>query len=230
MRAAVRKKRLRGSAGKPGTPARPVPVPDTGTGPGANAAAGGDRTGRRPARVRNRLMGAVAVVAVAVAGAGAPGISAAVDDTHTSQRLVDLAQLDARAIALSHSLADERDVMTSYVATGRGGNTAAGYESLRARVDRQLRDLRAAAQGAAGETAVYAAAEKQLATLAQTRQEALAGPVTADATYEAYTRTLQALGAIADDIARSLPGRADAADAGTRALPALGRADRKSVV
>ncbi|MGW1838625.1 nitrate- and nitrite sensing domain-containing protein [Streptomyces sp. NPDC002067] len=174
--------------------------------------------------MRNRLMGAVAVVAVAVAGAGAPGISAAVDDTHTSQRLVDLAQLDARAIALSHSLADERDVMTSYVATGRGGNTAAGYESLRARVDRQLRDLRAAAQGAAGETAVYAAAEKQLATLAQTRQEALAGPVTADATYEAYTRTLQALGAIADDIARSLPGRADAADAGTRALPALGRA------
>ncbi|WP_405744512.1 nitrate- and nitrite sensing domain-containing protein [Streptomyces sp. NBC_01525] len=174
--------------------------------------------------MRNRLMGAVAVVAVAVVGAGAPGISAAVDDTHTSQRLVDLAQLDARAIALSHSLADERDTMTSYVATGRGGSTAAGYEALRARVDRQLRDLRAASQGASGETAVYAAAEKQLSGLPQIRQEALAGPATAQSTYEAYTRTLQALGAIADDIARSLPGRADGADADTRALPALGRA------
>ncbi|MER7025145.1 MULTISPECIES: nitrate- and nitrite sensing domain-containing protein [Streptomyces] len=174
--------------------------------------------------MRNRLMGAVAVVAVAVAGAGAPGISAAVDDTHTSQRLVDLAQLDSRAIALSHSLADERDTMTSYIATGRAGSTAAGYEPLRSRVDRQLRDLRAAAQNASGETAVYAAAEKQLATLPQIRQEALAGPATAQSTYEAYTRALQALGAIADDIARSLPGRADADDADTRALPALGRA------
>ncbi len=169
-------------------------------------------------------MGAVAVVAVAVAGAGAPGISAAVDDTHTSQRLVDLAQLDSRAIALSHSLADERDTMTSYIATGRAGSTAAGYDSLRARVDRQLRDLRAASQNASGETTVYAAAEKQLATLPQIRQEALAGPATATSTYEAYTRTLQALGAIADDIARSLPGRADGDDADTRALPALGRA------
>ncbi len=52
----------------------------------------------------------------------------------------------------------------------------------------------------------------------------MSGTGTAEQTFEAYTLAVQALGAISDDIARGLPARADAADADTRALPALGRA------
>ncbi|MFH8571529.1 nitrate- and nitrite sensing domain-containing protein [Streptomyces sp. NPDC017993] len=213
--------RLRGGAGKPGTPAGSVSRPAKGPGTTGDE----DRTGRRPARVRNRLVGAVAVVAVAVLGAGAPAIATAADNAQQSQQLVDLAELDAHALSLAHSLADERDTMTAFVAAGRsarGGAEAA--QPQRARVDRQIRELRSEAHGAAGETAVYKAADKLLIALPQTRGQALRGPGTAEQTFEAYTRAVQALGAISDDIARGLPARADAADADTRALPALGRA------
>ncbi|WP_411134242.1 nitrate- and nitrite sensing domain-containing protein [Streptomyces sp. C10] len=185
--------------------------------------------------MRNRLVGAVAVVAAAVIGAGAPGLAATADHANTGQQLVDLAELNARAIALAHSLADERDGMTAYAATGRGSRTAAGTGGTgadgaaaarpqRARVDRQIDELRSEAQDASGGTAVYRTAAKLLATLPQTRQKALSGPGSAEQTYNAYTEALQALGAISDDIARGLPARADSADADTRALPALGRA------
>ncbi|TJZ45984.1 sensor histidine kinase [Streptomyces piniterrae] len=210
-------KRLRGGAGKPGSPAGSV------SGPGTTD--GGDGTGRRPARVRNRLVGAVAVVAVAILGAGAPAIATAADNAQNTQQLVDLAELNARAIALAHSLADERDAMTAYVAAGRSardGDKAA--QSQRARVDRQIGELRAEAGDASGESAVYAEAAKLLAALPQTRHQALSGPGSAEDTFDAYTQVVQALGAISDDIARGLPARADAADADTRALPALGRA------
>ncbi|MEU9110955.1 nitrate- and nitrite sensing domain-containing protein [Streptomyces sp. NPDC048483] len=196
--------------------------------------------------MRNRLVGAVAVVAAAVLGAGAPAIATAADNAQTSQQLVDLAELNARAIALAHSLADERDVMTAYVAAGRGthrGTTngapsatrtttgtpranAAGPESAsqRDRVDRRIRELRQEANDASGATKVFAAADKLLAGLQQTRHQALTGPGTPEETYAAYTEVVQALGAISDDIARGLPARADSADADTRALPELGRA------
>ncbi|MGA5561432.1 nitrate- and nitrite sensing domain-containing protein [Streptomyces platensis] len=185
--------------------------------------------------MRNRLVGAVAVVAAAVIGSGVPGLTATADEANTGQQLVDLAELNARAIALAHSLADERDGMTAYAATGRGGRTAAGTgaaradaaatsRAQRARVDRQIDELRSEAQDATGDTAVYRAAAKALAALPQTRQKALSGPASAEQIYGVYTEALQALGAISDDIARGLPARADSADADTRALPALGRA------
>ncbi|WP_327704895.1 nitrate- and nitrite sensing domain-containing protein [Streptomyces decoyicus] len=197
---------------------------------------GEDRPGGRPARVRNRLVGAVAVVAAAVLGAGAPGLMATADNATNSQQLVGLAELNARAIALAHSLADERDGMTAYVATGRGGHTAAGLGNAatnaaraastaqRARVDRQIDELRTEARNGSGGTAAYKAAAKLLDTLPQTRQKALSGAGSAEQIHSAYTQALQALGAISDDIARGLPARAETTGADTRALPALGRA------
>lgn len=246
MRAAVRKMRLRGGAGKPGSPAGSIPGPGSAPGKGPDAKGGPDATGRdesptgrRPARVRNRLVGAVAVVAAAVIGAGVPGLTATADEANTGQQLVDLAELNARAIALAHSLADERDGMTAYAATGRGGRTtartgaagadaAASSRAQRTRVDRQIDELRSEAQDATGDTAVYRAAAKALAALPQTRQKALSGPASAEQIYGAYTEALQALGAISDDIARGLPTRADSADADTRALPVLGRATEQA--
>ncbi|MEW9516851.1 sensor histidine kinase [Streptomyces tubercidicus] len=188
--------------------------------------------------MRNRLVGAVAVVAVAVLGAGAPGLTATADEANTGQQRVDLAELNARAVALAHSLADERDGMTAYAATGRGSRTAAGTartaadgqgasRAQRARVDRQIGELRSEAQDASGDTAVYGAAAKLLATLPQTRQKALTGPASAEQIYNAYTEVIQALGAIGDDIARTLPAGADSA-ADTRALPVLGRATEQA--
>ncbi|WP_260635783.1 sensor histidine kinase [Streptomyces angustmyceticus] len=196
--------------------------------------------------MRNRLVGAVAVVAAAVLGAGAPGLSATADHATHSQQLVDLAQVNAHAVALAHSLADERDGMTAYAAKGRGSRTAQGPGNTRAhtaagaagsaatdatasreqrsRVDRQIGELRSAAQGTADDTEVYRTAAKFLAALPQTRQKALSGAGSAEQVYNAYTQAIQALGAISDDIARGLPARADSAAADTRALPALGRA------
>ncbi|MFE1175613.1 nitrate- and nitrite sensing domain-containing protein [Streptomyces sp. NPDC058773] len=188
--------------------------------------------------MRNRLVGAVAVVAAAVLGAGAPGLTATADHAGTGQQLVDLAELNARAIALAHSLADERDGMTAYAANrgGRGAartgatgtQEAAPARTQRARVDRQISELRSEAQDASGDTAVYRAAAKLLAALPQTRQKALSGTGSAEQVYTAYTEALQALDAISDDIARGLPARADSADADTRALPFLGRATEQA--
>ncbi|MEV7468663.1 nitrate- and nitrite sensing domain-containing protein [Streptomyces kronopolitis] len=185
--------------------------------------------------MRNRLLGAVAVVAAAVLGAGAPGLAATADDATTGQHLVDLAELNVRAVALAHSLADERDGMTAYAAGHRGaaatGSRAAAATATRtqrAQVDRQIDDLRTEAQDASGDTAAYATAAKLLAGLPGTRQKALSRTASADQVYGAYTRTLQALGTIGDDIARGLPARADAADADLRALPALGRATEQA--
>ncbi|MFE3884019.1 nitrate- and nitrite sensing domain-containing protein [Streptomyces lydicus] len=211
---------------------------------------GGDGAGQRPARVRNRLVGAVAVVAAAVLGSGVPGLTATADDANHSQQLVDLAELNAQAIALAHSLADERDGMTAYAATGHGSRTAAGtvnsavggartartartndaaaLRAQQARVDRQIGELHSEAQDASGDTAVYKAAAKLLGTLPQIRQKVLSAGGSAEQTYNAYTETIQALGAISDDIARELPARANSADADIHALPALGRATEQA--
>ncbi|MGW7574239.1 nitrate- and nitrite sensing domain-containing protein [Streptomyces sp. NPDC054765] len=233
---------------------------------------GEGRQGGPPARVRNRLVGAVAVVAAAVLGAGAPGLMTTADNATSGQQLVDLAELNARAIALAHSLADERDGMTAYAASGHGSRTATGHGSRtaagagnaglnaaaagdaglnaaaagdaglnaagaddttvstaqRARVDRQVGELRSEGQDASGDTAVYKAATKLLDMLPQTRHKALSGTGSAEQVYNAYTQIIQALGAISDDIARGLPARADSGDADTRALPALGRATEQA--
>ncbi len=166
------------------------------------------------------------MVAVAVLGAGAPALMTAVHDAGDSQHLVDLAGVNAQAVTLAHTLADERDAMTAYVAAGRTGRnlSPAPTEDQRAQVDRQIDELRSQAQGVAGDTVAFAAADKLLKQLPETRQKALAGPSTAEQVYDAYSEAVQALGTISDDIARGLPARADAGAADTRALPALGRA------
>ncbi|MFH9421670.1 nitrate- and nitrite sensing domain-containing protein [Streptomyces sp. NPDC017529] len=228
----------------PAAPPGAVPAPGTGTAPGGTGpAARGKKppkaappapvpapAGRR-ARVRNRLVVAVAVAAAAVLGAGAPAVLSAVDDAHDSQRLVDLAGLNARAVTLAHSLADERDAMTEYVAAGRTAKSGAGVsESQRARVDRQIGELRAVAHGAAGATDTYKAADKLLRALPETRQKALSGPGQATDTLDAYTAAIQALGALSDAVARDLPARANEVAPDARALPQLGRAtDQASV-
>ncbi|WP_238782662.1 sensor histidine kinase [Streptomyces monomycini] len=176
--------------------------------------------------MRNRLVGAVAVAALAVLGAGAPAVVSALDDVHASQQLVDLAGLNAHAVTLAHSLADERDAMTEYVAGGRSAKSGgAGIsEAQRARVDRQITELRSASHGAAGATETYRAADKLLAALPQTRQKALSGPGQVTETFDAYTAVVQALGALSDAIARGLPARASDVAPDVRALPQLGRA------
>ncbi|WP_277994212.1 nitrate- and nitrite sensing domain-containing protein [Streptomyces sp. MST-110588] len=234
----MRKKRLRGGAVEPGSPAGPASGagavtgartgPDAASAAGATPATGPVRKGRS-ARVRGRLVAAVAVVGLAVLGAGTPALLAGSDHLRDSQQLVDLAELNARAVPLAHSLADERDTLTEYAATGRRSRTTVGIlESQRARVDRQLAELRAEARDASGQTPVYAAARKLLATLPQIRHKALTSPGSAADVFEAYTEAIQALNAVGDALARGLPARADGADADTRALPALGRSTEQA--
>ncbi|WP_431042249.1 nitrate- and nitrite sensing domain-containing protein [Streptomyces sp. P1-3] len=168
---------------------------------------------RRIARVRNRLVISVAVVAIAIAGAGAPGIAAAIDDTHDSQRLVDLAGTNREAVVLAHSLADERDAMTEFVAAGRTTASGAGVsEDQRARVDRQINELRPDAPGSVG---------RLLDSLPKLRQRALTGHGSALDVFQDYTATIQALQGLADTLARRLPERADTGSTG--ALATLGR-------
>ncbi len=174
-------------------------------------------------------MGAVAVVAVAVMAVGTPVIASATQDVDGSQELVDLGELNARAVTLSHSLADERDAMTVYVAGGRttrGGNGVS--EAQRARVDRQIKDLRAEAAETSAETAAFGDAGKLLDSLPKVRQQGLTGAGSALATFKSYTATIQALDAISTDIARRVPPRATAAGSHAEALPLLARATEQA--
>ncbi|MET7905297.1 nitrate- and nitrite sensing domain-containing protein [Streptomyces sp. NPDC005355] len=168
---------------------------------------------RRTARVRNRLAASVALVSVAVLGAGAPAVVLALDDTTDAQRLVDLAETNRGAVALAHSLADERDAMTRYVADGRTTASGGGVsESMRARVDRQVKEVR-------GE--VPATVRRLLDDLPGLRQQALSGHGSALDVFTSYTKAVQALNGIADTLARKLP--ADADSGATAALAPLGR-------
>ncbi|MGP3924697.1 nitrate- and nitrite sensing domain-containing protein [Streptomyces sp. 8N616] len=160
-------------------------------------------------------MVAVAVVAVAVLSAAAPGVAAASADLAESQRLVSLSEVNGQAVVLAHSLADERDTMTEFVAAGR--NPASGAksvsESRRTRVDRKISEIRGDAP---------AELRRVLAGLPKVRQEALSGRGNAMDTFEAYTEAVQALHAVSADLARLIPPRAS--DGPAESLPALGRA------
>lgn len=198
MWAPVRKRRLRGSRSDRGEQ-QPVP-------------------GRR-SRARNRLVASVVVVAVAVAAAGAPAIAAAIDDVKDAQRDVDRAEAAVAAVALAHSLADERDAMTEYVATGRSTASGEGVpKSVRSRVDRQIAKLRDTASDA---SVTFADATKRLGDLQKARQRALSGPDSATEVFDGYTRVVQALhravGATDPDALRPL-GRAVEQASGSRAL------------
>lgn len=181
----------------------------------------GDATGStgrgRTAHVRNRLIVAVAVVAAAIAGAGAPTVLAASRQLNDSQNLVTLSQRTQQALTLAHSLADERDDVTSYVAAGRP-KAKAPSEQRGARVDRQVDELRA-------DEDAPAALLKDLDGISALRRAALTGKSTALEVHRAYSEAIAELHALAEDLADRMPVRAGS---GAHALAELDTAVQQS--
>jgi signal transduction histidine kinase len=173
-----------------------------------------DPAGRgRPAHVRSRLIVAVAVVAAAIAGAGAPSVITASSELNDSQNLVTLAGRTQDALALAHSLSDERDEVTSYIAAGRPDGKGPS-ESRSARVDRQVDELRAEAV----EADAPAEFRETLDGIATVRRAALTGKSTALEAHQAYSAALTGLHGLAEELAEQLPPRAGA---GAHALAEL---------
>ncbi|MEU0384955.1 sensor histidine kinase [Streptomyces chartreusis] len=156
----------------------------------------------RPTHVRNRLIVAVAVVAAAIAGAGVPSVLAASGQLHDSQELVTLAEQTQDALALAHSLADERDDVTSYIAAGRPKSKAPS-EQRSARVDRQVEELRA-------DTDTPASLRSDLDDIAAVRRAALTGKSSALAAHQAYSTAITELHRLAEQLAQQTPPRAGA--------------------
>ncbi|MFE1240335.1 nitrate- and nitrite sensing domain-containing protein [Streptomyces tendae] len=196
MRAPVQKTRPR-RTGKQTTPAGSAErTPGTSTPPQPEAPVG---KGRRT-HVRNRLIVAVAVVAAAVAGAGAPSVVAASGQLHDSQELVALAEQTQGALTLAHSLADERDEVTPYIAAGRPKSKAPS-EQRSARVDRQVEELRA-------DPDTPASLREDLDAVAALRRAALTGKSTALQAHEAYSEAITELHALAEKLGEEMPPRA----------------------
>ncbi|MBW8740534.1 MAG: nitrate- and nitrite sensing domain-containing protein [Streptomyces turgidiscabies] len=174
--------------------------------PPAGSTAGGaptDPAGRgRPAHVRNRLIVAVAVVAAAIAGAGAPSVIAASSQLHDSQSLVTLATQTQDALTLAHSLADERDEVTVYLAAGRAKVKAPSAQRT-ARVDRQVGDLRANPD-------TPPALLADLDAIKSLREGALTGKNTALQAHETYSAAIASLHRLAGQLAEKQPPRAGA--------------------
>ncbi|MDH6440035.1 signal transduction histidine kinase [Streptomyces sp. SAI-144] len=194
MRAAVQKTRPRrtgkqtaSGTGAERTPATPG-APETPVGKG------------RPTHVRTRLILAVAVVAAAVAGAGAPSLVTASGELHDSQDLVTFAEQTQDALDLAHSLADERDEVTSYIAAGRPRSKAPGEQSS-ARVDRQVEELRA-------DTGLSTTLRGDLDDIAAVRRSALTGKSTALEAHNAYSAAITELHRLAEELAERMPSRA----------------------
>ncbi|WP_437094757.1 nitrate- and nitrite sensing domain-containing protein [Streptomyces sp. enrichment culture] len=164
----------------------------------------------RPTHVRNRLIVAVAVVAAAIAGAGAPSVLAASGELKDSQNLVTLAEQTQDALALAHSLADERDDVTSYIAAGRPKSKAPSEEHS-ARVDRQVEELRA-------DTDTSKALRDDLDAVAAVRRAALTGKSSALEAHQAYSTAITQLHRLAERLAQQTPPRAGS---GTYALAEL---------
>ncbi|GGP94601.1 histidine kinase [Streptomyces griseomycini] len=164
----------------------------------------------RPTHVRNRLIVAVAVVAAAIAGAGAPSVLAASAELKDSQELVTLAEQTQDALALAHSLADERDDVTSYIAAGRPKSKAPSEEHS-ARVDRQVEELRA-------DTDTEDALRDDLDAVAAVRRAALTGKSSALEAHQAYSTAITQLHRLAERLAQQTPPRAGS---GTYALAEL---------
>ncbi|MEU7401537.1 nitrate- and nitrite sensing domain-containing protein [Streptomyces sp. NPDC044948] len=156
----------------------------------------------RPTHVRNRLIVAVAVVAAAVAGAGAPSVVAASGQLHDSQELVTLAEQTQGALTLAHSLADERDEVTPYIAAGRPKSKAPS-EQRSARVDRQVEELRT-------DTDTPASLRDDLDAVAALRRAALTGKSTALEAHDAYSEAITELHALAEELGEESPPRAGA--------------------
>ncbi|MFE6763424.1 nitrate- and nitrite sensing domain-containing protein [Streptomyces sp. NPDC057689] len=183
-----------------------------GSNSGSGAAPTAPAEGGRTVRVRNRLIAGVAVVGITVIAAGTPAVLAASSDLTDSQHLVTLAELNQQAISLAHSLADERDEVTTYIAGGRKGEPG----NRGARVDQQVDEIREAAP---------ADLLRDLSTIPSLRRDAVSGKGTALEAHQAYSEVIAKLHGLADELARSTPPRA--ADA-TRTPQALGRATEQA--
>ncbi|WLQ64202.1 MULTISPECIES: sensor histidine kinase [Streptomyces] len=168
---------------------------------------------KRTVRVRSRLVAGVAVVGITVIAAGAPAALSASSDLNESQRLVTLAELNQQAITLAHSLADERDEVTTHIAGGREEEDGKdSTTSPAARVDQQVDEILEAAP---------AALRRDLSAIPSLRRTALTGKGSAMEAYQAYSEVIAKLHDLADELAEKTPPRA--ADA-TRAPLALGSA------
>ncbi|MEU5088189.1 nitrate- and nitrite sensing domain-containing protein [Streptomyces sp. NPDC021356] len=154
----------------------------------------------RPRRVRNRLVVSVSVVAAVVAGAGAPAVIDASGRLSDSQDLVTLAGQTQDALALAHSLADERDEVTSYVAAGRPRSKAPS-EQRSTRVDRQVDEVRT-------DPGTPAWLRTDLDGIAALRRSALTGQSTALQAHQAYSATIAELHRLAEQLAEKMPPRA----------------------
>ena len=189
MRAPVQKKRPR-RTGKQTAPQG-----------GATGAAVPDPAGRgRRTHVRNRLIIAVAVVAAAIAAAGVPSLITSSGQLSDSQDLVTLSGQTQDALSLAHSLADERDAVTSYIAAGRPKSQAPD-EDRSARVDRQVEELRA-------DTDLPAALRSDLDDVAAVRRAALTGKSSALEAHDAYSGAITELHRLAEQLAEKMPPRA----------------------
>ncbi|MEU7562094.1 sensor histidine kinase [Streptomyces eurythermus] len=198
----MQKKRPRRTGSQP-APAGTVPQTSVGTG--------------RPTHVRTRLIVAVAVVAAAVAGAGVPALLTASQDVGDSQELVTLAARTQDALTLAHSLADERDEVTPYVAAGRPRSKAPS-EDRSARVDRQAAELRA-------DPDTPARVRTALDGIDKLRRAALTGKTDALRTHQAYSAAITELHRLAEQLAEQLPPRAGS---GAHALAELDSAVQQS--
>ncbi|MEV2215867.1 nitrate- and nitrite sensing domain-containing protein [Streptomyces sp. NPDC050997] len=154
----------------------------------------------RPTHVRTRLILAVTVVAAAIAGAGVPSLVTASGQLSDSQDLVTLAEQTQDALTLAHSLADERDEVTPYIAAGRPKSKAPS-EQQSARVDRQVEELRT-------DTDTPAAVREDLDTIAAVRRAALTGKSGALEAHQAYSAAITDLHRIAEQLADQMPSGA----------------------
>ncbi|MEU6615397.1 sensor histidine kinase [Streptomyces parvus] len=176
---------------------------------------------KRTVRVRSRLVAGVAVVGVIVVAAGTPAVLGASADLTESQRLVTLAELNQQAVVLGHSLADERDAVTAYIAAGRaeegdGSESAKNRAARTTRVDQQIDEIHEAAS---------AALRRDLSTVPSLRRTALTGKGSALEAHQAYSDLIAKLHGIAAELAEKTPPRA--ADA-TRAPLTLGGASEQA--
>lgn len=170
----------------------------------------------RTVRVRSRLVAGVAVVGITVIAAGAPAALSASSDLTESQRLVTLAELNQQAIALAHSLADERDEVTAFIAAGREGKPGGSAGSRSARVDQQVDEIRDAAS---------AVLRRDLSTIPSLRRDAIGGKGTALEAHQSYTEVISKLHDLAEELADNTSPRAAEA---VRAPLALGRATEQA--
>ena len=104
------------------------------------------------------------------------------------------------ALALAHSLADERDEVTSYIAAGRP-KCKAPSEQRSARVDRQVEELRA-------DTDLPATLSDDLDGIAAVRRAALTGKSSALEAHQAYSAAITELHRLAEELAEQMPPRA----------------------